>query len=174
MSDPYIAEIRIFGCNFPPNGWAQCNGQLLPIAQYTALFSLLGTTYGGNGQSNFGLPNLKGRAVVDGGQGPGLTNYDIGEIGGQSNVTLLQTQMPSHVHLPTASPNDGTSASPSGNGFAVPSADRDLQAYTNNASLPVPMAANMLSQTGGNQPHNNLMPYLTLNICIALVGIYPS
>lgn len=173
MSDPFIAEIRIFGCNFPPRNWAQCNGQLLPISQNTALFSLLGTQFGGNGQTNFGLPNLQGRAVVGAGQGPGLSNYSIGQTGGQSSVTLLQNEMPTHNHLPAAFASFGTSSNPAGNVFAAAAADKDSQAYTNNFTS-APMSPSALSLTGGNQPHNNLMPYLVMNFCIALVGIYPS
>ncbi len=173
MSDPFVAEIRIFGCNYPPKNWAQCNGQLLPIAQNTALFSLLGTTYGGNGQTNFALPNLQGRAALNAGQGPGLSNYFLGDTSGQSSVSLQTAQMPAHNHLPAATASDGTSSSPSGNGFAVPSADRDAQAYTDNI-LPVQMSPSALSPTGGSQPHNNMMPYLVMNFCICLFGIFPA
>ncbi len=173
MSDPFVAEIRIFGCNYPPKYWAHCNGQLLPIAQNTALFSLLGTTYGGNGQTNFALPNLQGQAAVNAGQGPGLSNYYLGDTGGQSSVSLLTSQMPAHNHLPAATTSDGTSSSPSGNGFATPSADRGAQTYTDSI-LPVQMSPNALSLMGGGQPHNNMMPYLVLNFCIALNGIFPA
>lgn len=173
MADSFIAEIRIFGCNFAPKNWAQCNGQLLSIAQNTALFSLLGTTYGGNGTQTFGLPNLQGRAALSQGQGPGLSPYQLGQTGGQSTVTLIASQMPAHTHSFAASASNGNSSSPSGNLLAVPSADRDVEVYTNN-NTPVQMSTTMLAATGGSQPHNNMMPYLAINFCICMFGIYPS
>ena len=169
--DPFVAEIRIFGFNFPPKGWAFCNGQLLPLSQNTALFSLLGTTYGGNGKSNFALPDMQGNAPMHPGQGPGLSLYDLGEMGGSETVTLLESEIPSHSHTVRAvgaDPGDLQAPTParaiarSGNGFAY---------------VPSPVNANFAFQTlppaGGDQPHNNMMPYLTLNFCIALQGVFP-
>jgi microcystin-dependent protein len=178
MSNPFVAEIRIFGFNFAPKGWAFCAGQLLPISQNTALFSLLGTTYGGDGKSTFALPNLQGSAPMHPGQGPGLSLHDLGETGGSTSVTLLQSEMPSHNHTFQGNTTTATNASPAnavymrghyndgvGNTGAV-----DL--YTTNAPDTTlnPLA---LSITGGNLPHNNMMPYLTLNFCIAMQGVYP-
>lgn len=171
--DPFVAEIRIFPFNFAPKGWAFCDGQLLPLSQNTALFSLLGTTYGGDGKSNFALPNLQGSAPMHPGQGPGLSLHDLGEASGSETVTLLQTEMPSHNHTMKANGNDGLSPSPAGNVSAGPGADRDLFWYkdgTPNATMN-PLALNL---AGGSQPHNNMMPYLTLNFCIALQGVYPA
>jgi microcystin-dependent protein len=178
MSNPFVAEIRIFGFNFAPKGWAFCAGQLLPLSQNTALFSLLGTTYGGDGKSNFALPNLQGSAPMHPGQGPGLSLHDLGETGGSTSVTLLQTEMPGHNHTMQGNTNIATNASPAnavymrghyndgvGNSGAV-----DL--YTANAPDTTlnPFA---LSIAGGSQPHNNMMPFLTLNFCIALQGVFP-
>jgi|ERR1043166_4588898 microcystin-dependent protein len=170
MSDPFVAEIRIFGFNFAPTGWAQCNGQILPISQNTALFSLLGTMYGGNGQSTFALPDLQGSAPMFWGQGQGLSLYDEGQSGGSEFVTLIQSEMPVHPHTWTASNQDGTDQSPvaelmaGGVGgvstYAAPSAIKQ-------------MAPNAIAPAGGDQPHNNMMPYLTLNFCIALQGVFP-
>jgi microcystin-dependent protein len=170
MSNPFVAEIRIFPFNFAPRGWAFCNGQLLPISQNTALFSLLGTTYGGNGQSNFALPNLQGSVPMHPGQGPGLSLHDLGEIGGTDFVTLIETEMPSHPHAFMASNQPGEDPQAVGESFA-----RSLGAnlyQTSNAGI-VPMNAGELGPTGGNQPHNNLQPYLTLNFCIAMQGVFP-
>jgi len=172
MADPFVAEIRIFPFNFAPRGWAFCDGQLLPISQNTALFSLLGTTYGGNGQSNFALPNLQGSAPMHPGQGPGLSLHDLGEKGGTETVTLLQSEMPSHNHTMRANNSDGTAPSPAGNVSSGPGADRDLfwykQGIPNGAMKP---GASGIA--GGGLPHNNMMPYLTANFCIALQGVFP-
>ena len=173
MADPFVAEVRIFPCNFAPKGWATCDGQLLPISQNTALFSLLGTYYGGDGRSNFALPNLQGKAPLQQGQGPGLSLYDLGQEGGSATVTLLNSEMPAHVHNARASANDGTLPAPGSNTWAIPGADRDLFIYNAGTTNPVNMAPDALSISGGSQPHNNLMPYLTLNYCIALQGVYP-
>jgi microcystin-dependent protein len=168
--DPFVAEIRIFPFNFPPKGWAWCDGQLLPISQNTALFSLLGTTYGGNGKSNFALPDLQGRAPMHPGQGPGLSLHDLGETGGSDTVTLLESEIPTHTHalmfanegannnLP--SPLASIANSVKGNAFAAQNPNTQLTEKT-------------LAPMGGDQPHNNLMPYLTFYFCIAMQGVYP-
>ena len=173
MSDQFVAEIRIFPFNFAPKGWAFCDGQLLPLSQNTALFSLVGTFYGGDGKSTFGLPNFQGRAPLNMGQGPGLSVYDIGETGGESSVTLLQTEMPSHTHTAQAVAGAG-GQNPPGNAWSELT-QRGLTAYTPSVTAQnVTMNPLALSISGGNQPHNNLQPYLTLNFCIALQGLYPS
>jgi microcystin-dependent protein len=173
--DPFLAQIKIFACNFAPNGWAFCNGQILPISQNTALFSLLGTTYGGNGTTNFALPNLQGCSPLSQGQGPGLSDYSLGQIGGSPTVTLITSQMTAHNHVAAANNGDGSLPNPTGNVWAGPGADRDLYWYSPYVSgQTVNMAPNILSLTGGGQPHNNLMPYLTLNYCIALSGVFPA
>jgi microcystin-dependent protein len=171
MADPFVAEIRIFPFNFPPKGWAWCDGQLLVLSQNTALFSLLGTTYGGDGKSNFGLPNLKGSAAMMAGQGPGLSLHDLGETGGTDTVTLQLSEMPAHSHnVESIPPNfPANSNVPTGNSFG-----RSAQgnAYTPAANL-VNMAAETIGPAGGSQPHNNLQPYLTLEFNIALQGVFP-
>jgi microcystin-dependent protein len=169
MADPFVAEIRIFPFNFAPKGWAWCDGQLLPLSQNTALFSLLGTTYGGNGQSNFALPDLQGRAPMHPGQGPGLSLHDLGETGGSETVTLLQSEIPGHAHTLRASSSLGDTPAPAGHSLA-----RYTNAYqtTVNTNL-VAMAPAALAPAGGDQPHNNMMPYLTFYFCIALQGVFP-
>jgi microcystin-dependent protein len=171
MTDQFIAEIRIFGFTFPPNGWAFCNGQLLPISQNTALFSLLGTTYGGDGITTFALPNLQGFAPMQQGQGPGLSLRSLGAIGGEQNVTLLATAMPAHTHTAQGYPNAGGHG-PANNTWSDAN-QRGIGAYTPTSAQNVPMSSAALSSTGGSLPHNNMMPYLVLNFCIALVGIFP-
>jgi microcystin-dependent protein len=173
MADRFVAEIRIFACNFPPVGWAFCNGQLLPISQNTALFSLLGTYYGGDGKSNFALPDLQANGPMFWGQGPGLTDHVLGETSGIPYVTLLESEMPVHPHSLMASPDT--------DGLPAPAPDRSLARsqpfiYKQPAgAAPVqPLAPNAVATAGGSQPHNNMMPYLTLNFCIALQGIYPA
>lgn len=172
MSSPFVAEIRIFACNFAPTGWAFCNGQLLPISQNTALFSLLGTTYGGDGQATFALPNLQGAAPLMPGQGNGLSLRDLGEMGGTTTVTLLTTEIPAHTHTVNASTTGGTQIDPSNQVWAVAGVARGTRMYTATAN-----ATNMnpasLTMSGSGMPHNNLMPYLTLNFCIALQGVFP-
>src|SRR5688572_24783442 len=170
MSDPFVAEIRMFGFNFPPTGWAFCNGQLLPISQNTALFSLLGTTYGGDGKSTFALPNLQGNAALHPGQGQGLSLRDLGEIGGAQSITLLASEIPVHTHLAIAAPVGGV-ANPTNLTWA-PSNAQKLAAnfYATSAGTSPAMSPLALSVTGGSLPHNNMMPYLTLNFCIALQG----
>ena len=174
MSDQFVGEIRLFGFNFAPTGWALCNGQLLPISQNTALFSLLGTNYGGDGHSNFGLPNLQGSAPLQQGQGAGLSFYDLGEIGGASSVALLTTQIPSHTHAPGCLNGAGTLTTPAGNVWASAKVGKQAEnRYTATPGTGALMAAQMLAPVGGGQPHNNLPPYLVLNFCIALQGIFP-
>ena len=168
--DPFVAEIRIFPFNFSPRGWAWCDGQLMPIAQNTALFSLLGTTYGGNGQSNFALPDLQGRAPMHPGQGPGLSLHDLGETGGSETVTLLQTEIPLHSHTLRANVIDvaDTNVPSPAASFALSSGGTLYQPTAN-----VQLAPQALAPAGGSQPHNNLMPYLTLYFNIALQGVFP-
>jgi microcystin-dependent protein len=171
MADPFVAEIRIFPFNFAPRGWAFCNGQLLPISQNTALFSLLGTTYGGNGQSTFALPDLQGKAPMQPGQGPGLSLHDLGEIAGSETVTLLQSEMPAHAHTLMASTQAGEDPSPGPTEALGRSVGASL--YQPTTTPFVPMSLNAVAPAGGSLPHNNMMPYLTLNFCIALQGIFP-
>lgn len=170
MADPFVAEIRIFPFNFAPKGWAWCDGQLLPLSQNTALFSLLGTTYGGNGKSNFALPDLQGRAPMHPGQGPGLSLHDLGETGGSETVTLLESEIPSHSHSILAQGAVGDTNLPAGNAIA-----RTIGAtpYQPAGGALVSMASNSLAPAGGDQPHNNLQPYLTFYFCIALQGVFP-
>lgn len=169
MADPFVAEIRIFPFNFAPKGWAWCDGQLLPLSQNTALFSLLGTTYGGNGKSNFALPNLQGSAPLHPGQGPGLSLYDLGEQGGSDTVSLLESEIPSHNHAVSASAGDGSTGIPNGQQVAQ---GVGINMYAAPGPL-VQMNPNTLAPAGGDQPHNNLMPYLTFYYNIALQGVFP-
>jgi microcystin-dependent protein len=173
MADPFVAEIRIFTGNFAPNGWAMCDGQILPISQNTALFSLLGTFYGGDGKSNFALPNLQGRAPIQTGQGAGLSQYDLGESGGAAAVTLLQTEIPSHVHTAGCQSNPGGQAAPTGNVWSGLAGRTPPPLYTT-AAPNTNMNPGALAVTGGNLPHNNMSPFLVLNFIIAMQGIYPS
>jgi microcystin-dependent protein len=171
MTDPFVAEIRIFPFNFAPRFWAFCDGQILPLSQNTALFSLLGTNYGGNGQSNFGLPNLQGKAALHPGQGPGLSQRFLGEQGGSEIITLLQSQIPNHTHnLVGIGIEIGDSNIPTSNILARSSG---ASIYNTSAASPVAMNQTALAVAGGDQPHNNMQPYLTLNFCIALAGVYP-
>jgi microcystin-dependent protein len=163
MAEPFLSEIRIFSFNYPPKGWALCNGQLLPINQNQALFSLLGTTYGGNGQTTFALPNLQGQVPIHTGNG-----HTLGERAGSSAVTINQQQMPTHTHFVQASPNAGTTPTAVGNFFAGA-----LDVYHTPDNL-VAIRPDSVSSVGGSQPHTNMMPYLVLNFCIALQGIFPS
>jgi microcystin-dependent protein len=171
MADPFVAEIRIFPFNFAPKGWAWCDGQLLPLSQNTALFSLLGTTYGGDGKSNFALPDLQGRAPMHPGQGPGLSLHDLGETGGSETVTLLESEIPTHTHAmraDAADPADVQAPSPA----VVLARSTGGNAYTTSGGL-VSLAASTLAPSGGDAPHNNMMPYLTFYFCIALQGVFP-
>jgi len=171
MSDPFIGEIKMVGFNFAPRYWATCDGQLLPIAQNTALFSLLGTMYGGNGINTFALPDLRGRVPIHQGQGPGLSPYTIGQVAGTENTTLLSSQMPTHNHLVNVNTGAGTQASPGGGFLAVESTGTS-QNYAGSANGSLNAAA--VSTAGGNQPFSILQPYLCINFVIALQGIFPS
>lgn len=167
--DPFVAEIRIFPFNFAPKGWAFCDGQIIPLSQNTALFSLLGTTYGGDGKSNFALPNLQGSAPMQHGQGPGLSLRDLGETGGSETVSLLESEIPAHNHQINTLSDSGLQSSPGGAFVAT------ANIYVNNppSNTLTSMAANALVPSGASLPHNNMQPYLTLNFCIALQGIFP-
>ncbi|MCB1045355.1 MAG: phage tail protein [Acidobacteria bacterium] len=169
MSEPFVAEIRIFAGNFAPRGWAFCNGQLLPIAQNTALFSLIGTTYGGDGRTTTALPNLEGRAPMHPGRGPGLTARRLGERGGVETVTLTEAQIPNHNHTMMATDEDGNRQDPAGNTFA-----RGTNMYVAPVASTQQFAEQALPSSGGSQAHNNMQPFLTMNFIIALVGLYPS
>ena len=171
MADPFVAEIRIFPFNFAPKGWAFCNGQLLPISQNTALFSLLGTTYGGDGKSTFALPDMQGNAPMHPGQGPGLSLHDLGEMGGSQFVTLLESEIPSHQHFISTSQADGGDRSPANEKFAV--GVGGINRYAAPSNPLVQLAIQTWTPAGGSLPHNNMMPYLTLNFCIALQGVFP-
>ena len=177
MSSPFVAEIRIVGFNFPPTGWAYCNGQLLPISQNTALFSLVGTFYGGDGKSTFALPNLQGSSPMHEGQGQGLSQRFLGEQSGTPFVTLITSEIPAHTHgngTTTASANGGDSANPTNAAWSIPGADRGLLAYDlAPAGSTALMNVQALSIAGGSLPHNNMMPYITLNFVIALQGVFP-
>ena len=173
MSSPFVAEVRIFGFNFAPRGWATCDGQILPISQNTALFSLLGTTYGGNGQSNFALPDLKGSVVVDNGQGPGLSQYYEGVTGGSETVTLTPLQMASHNHTVQAQSNPSN--------LNAPAATRSFSRATGGFPYQSNASANLVNTSpqsigvmGASNPHNNMMPYETLLFCIAMQGVFPA
>jgi len=175
MSNPFLAEIRIFTGNFAPKGWAMCDGQLMPISQNTALFSLLGTTYGGDGKSNFALPNLQGCAPMQAGQGPGLSLRDLGETGGEQSVTLLQTEMPAHSHTVRCTSTSGTSITPQADVWSVASARRaTANQYSTAIGGGIQMHPFALSITGGNLPHNNMPPFLGLTFIIALQGVFPA
>ena len=168
MADPFVAEIRMFGFNFAPTGWAQCNGQLLPISQNTALFSLLGTFYGGDGKSTFALPNLQGSVPVHQGQGQGLSEYFLGQQGGSQFVTLLQSEIPVHTHAFNASEEVVNELSPATFFFGA-----GETRYAAPAAI-TQMAPQALAVAGGSLPHNNMMPYLVVNFCIAMQGVFPA
>lgn len=172
MADPFVAEIRIFPFNFAPKGWAFCDGQILPISQNTALFSLLGTTYGGDGKSTFALPDLQGNAAMHPGQGQGLSLRDLGEIGGAESITLLTSEMPVHTHLGSAHSTVANLNAPGPTRILARSSGGTLYQTVTNQNI-VQMAPQSLSITGGSLPHNNMQPYLTLNFCIALQGVFP-
>jgi microcystin-dependent protein len=172
MSEPFISEIRMFGGNFAPIGWALCNGQVMPISQNTALFSLLGTTYGGDGRSTFALPNLQGAAPLQAGQGPGLSPRTLGEIGGEQVVPLTVAELPAHTHSLQASSSVGSQITPTGNSLAQAGALRGEKVYgtASNGQL----SPHALSATGQGLPHNNMPPYLGVTFIIALQGIFPA
>ncbi len=171
MADPFVAEIRIFPFNFAPKGWAFCDGQLLPLSQNTALFSLLGTTYGGDGKSTFALPDLQGNAPMHPGQGKGLSLYDLGQMGGSTDVTLLTSEIPMHTHTLQAFATPADLKEPQAG--AVLTRSNNGAVYNTTISNLVQMAPQALTPAGGSLPHNNMMPYLTLNFCIALQGVFP-
>lgn len=172
--DPFLAEIRIFSGNFAPRGWARCDGQILPIAQNTALFSLLGTTYGGDGVSTFALPDLQGSAPLQQGQGAGLTQRFLGEVGGEQAVSVIQSEMSPHSHSAQAAANaNGASTDPTNQVWSKSSYIRS-QVPLYKASGDSSMSPNAVSQAGAGQPHNNMMPYLAITFIIALQGIYPT
>jgi len=177
MSEPFLAEIIMFAGNFAPRGWAFCQGQILSIAQNTALFSLLGTTYGGNGQTTFALPDLRGRVPVGTGQGPGLPSIDLGEVSGEPTHTLIITEIPAHTHTFAVQANNAAAntANPTNHTLAVgqTAANENVSMYTNaapNTNLP----AGNTGIAGGSQPHNNMQPFLGMNYIIAIQGIFPS
>jgi microcystin-dependent protein len=167
MSEPFLGQIILVPYNFAPRGWAFCSGQILPISQNTALFSLLGTTYGGNGQTTFALPDLRGRVAVSAGQGPGLSDYSLGEVDGVENVALTTNQMPMHNHGLNATLSDPSTQKPSSAYLA------NGNAYSASGPDTV-MGPQAVALTGGSQPHENRPPLLCLNYCIALEGIFPS
>ena len=180
MAEPFLGQIILFAGNFPPRGWAFCDGQLLPIAQNTALFSLLGTIYGGDGRTTFALPDLRGRAPIHAGHGPGLTNYSLGQRGGVENVVLSAQQLPAHGHIATtttkAQSGGGDSASPKD---AVWAQDGTVGAQPYSTSAPNSTMRSdavevSVQNTGGSQGHENRQPYLTINYIIALTGLFPS
>lgn len=171
MSEPFIAEIRIFAGNFAPRSWAFCNGQLLPVSQNTALFSLIGTTYGGDGRTTTALPNLKGRAPMHPGRGPGLTSRRLGQRGGSEMSSLSEAQMPSHTHTAEAS-NDGAGFNDPSNARVLGRGPTRFSAYYNATGTATAMRN--LANTGGSQPHNNMQPFIAMNFIIALQGLYPS
>ncbi len=181
MTNPFVAEIRLFACNFPPKGWALCAGQLMPISQNTALFSLLGTTYGGDGKSTFALPNLEGMVPIQQGQGPGLSVRDLGETGGETAVTLLVTEIPSHGHTMNATATPGTATASNGGQLAFASAGASKTSagtvanfYSSNPNKATTALSPLaIGIKGQGLPHNNMMPYLGLNYCIALQGVFP-
>jgi microcystin-dependent protein len=172
MADPFVAEIRIFPFNFAPKGWAFCDGQILPLSQNTALFSLLGTTYGGDGKSNFALPDLQGRAPMHPGQGPATSLYDLGQTGGTESVALLESEMPAHTHSVQAANFPGDIQAPT-NATALARSAGGNAYQSNTGQNLVAMAPEALPPAGGGTPHNNMQPYLTFYFNIALQGVYP-
>ncbi|MEP7075406.1 MAG: tail fiber protein [Acidobacteriota bacterium] len=168
MGDPFIGEIRIFAGNFAPANWAFCDGSLQAISQNDTLFALIGTTYGGDGQETFALPDLRGRLPIHAGQGPGLSNYVLGQFAGNENVTLNSNQMPQHTHIAGANSGTGTLGSPAGAVWAA------AGATIYNTTPNTPMNATATTSAGGNQPHDNMHPYLVITFIISLFGIFPS
>jgi len=183
MSEPFLGQVEVFAFNFPPKGWTTCSGQLLSISQNTALFSLLGTTYGGNGQTTFGLPDLRGRVAIGWGQGNGLSNYDLGQVGGEEAHTVIISEMAAHSHSlmvnsTTAATNNTNTPSTSvvlGQTTGVPAQGAPFNLFLYASGSPGnTLDTHSIGIGGGSQPHNNIMPYLTVNFCIALIGIFPS
>lgn len=170
MADPFVAEIRMFPFNFAPKGWAWCDGQLMPLSQNTALFSLLGTTYGGDGKSTFGLPDLQGRAAMQPGQGQGLSLRDLGEMSGSETITLLPSEIPMHTHSMLCNNGLSNSRAPGPTVSIARTAGGLMYAA---AGSQTGMAFQALSLAGGDLPHNNMQPYLTVYFCIALQGVFP-
>jgi microcystin-dependent protein len=170
MSAPFVAEIRVLPYSFAPQGWAWCNGQILPISQNTALFSLLGTYYGGDGKSTFALPNLQGSVPVGQGQSSTGTDYFLGQQAGEDSVTLLNSEIPFHTHQLNAVESDSVDRQPGGN-YLAKGVGVDL--YGNNTDSTTTMAPQMITPSGGSLPHNNMQPYLTVNFCIAMQGVFP-
>jgi microcystin-dependent protein len=173
MSEPFVGQITMFGGNFAPRGWAFCDGQLLSIAQFTALFSLLGTIYGGDGRTTFALPDMRGRLPVHAGQGPGLPNIPIGAKAGTEKVTLTASEMPSHTHALQADDDVGTTPNPANQLLAEFAQTFPVDPYSTEAPS-TPMNANAIDRTGGGQAHDNVQPFLCVNFIIALQGIFPS
>ena len=176
MSTPYIGEIRMFGFGTrgAPNGWQACDGSLLAISEYDALFALIGTTYGGDGQTTFGVPDLRGRLPIHQGQGPGLSNYAIGQRAGAETVTVLPTQMPAHTHTAVATSAAATSLTPGSSSLLGTVSGDTLYATDLTGATPIAMSAQSTSLAGGSQPHENCMPTLTVQYCIATFGVFPS
>jgi microcystin-dependent protein len=178
MSQPYIGQILMFAGNFAPAGWAFCAGQLMPISENDTLFNLIGTTYGGDGQSTFGLPDMRGRVVIHQGQGGGLSNYNLAQTGGSESVTLITQQIPSHNHFLIANSVSATGANPAGNQTVafenVNQSPMPYSYYPYDGSGQVTMPSNSIGASGGNQPHDNIQPILALNFCISLFGVYPT
>ena len=170
MSNPFIGEVRMFGGSFAPLGWAFCDGSLVPISENDTLFVLIGTTYGGDGEETFALPDLRGRVPIHQGSGPGLQTYILGQAAGTETVTITPTQIPSHSHPYTGTLNPAASTSPNNSVFARAAGD----VYTSDLSAPAPMNAQSTSPVGGSQPHDNMMPYLAISFIISLYGIFPS
>jgi microcystin-dependent protein len=175
MSEPFLGEIRLMAFAFAPKGWAFCNGQTLAINQNQALFALLGTTFGGNGLNNFQLPNLQGNVVVGAGSGPGLSPYNVGQVGGEATHTLTLPETPAHTHPVKAASGAGTSTAPSaGNAFTPDGAAHPTKTYSSTAAAGPAMAPTLIQNGGSSQAHDNHMPYLIVNFCIAMQGIFPS
>lgn len=173
-TDPFLGEIRIFAGTFAPDGWALCDGQLLAISQFSALFSILGTNYGGNGSSNFALPNLQGCSPLQQGFVEGMTQRVLGEEGGATDVSLTIAEMPGHTHVASASTNSGTSGLPGGKTWAKATFGKVAVNLYSTAAPNVVMSPSAISPIGGNLPHNNMPPYLCLNFIIAVTGIFPQ
>lgn len=174
MSQPYIGEIRMFGFSRVPNGWQACDGSLMPISEYDVLFALIGTTYGGDGQTTFAVPDLRGRLPVHQGQGPGLSNYVIGQVAGSEQVTLISSQMPAHTHTLVATTGAASALSPGSTLLPGAISGDTFYATDITGATPVAMSGQSTSVSGGSQPHENCMPTLTVQYCIAWAGIFPS